>query len=73
VARVGELRNAYKILVGKPERDHAEYIVADRKIMRRPFEKFVDWRQCATFMLLFLPLYNNGSMPPDHELFKWPS
>jgi hypothetical protein len=35
-----------------------------------PYEKFVDWRQCATFMLLCLPLHNSGALPPVHELFK---
>jgi hypothetical protein len=32
---MGEIRNAYKILVGKPERkrDHAEYLGVDGKII----------------------------------------
>jgi hypothetical protein len=34
--------------------------------LRGPFEKFVDWRQRATVMLLCLPL-------PVHELSKWTS
>jgi hypothetical protein len=38
--------------------------------VRGPFEKFVDWQQCAAVMLLCLPLYNNGKLPPVHELFK---
>jgi hypothetical protein len=38
-----------------------------------PFEKFVDWWQCAVVMLLRLPVHNSGAMPPVHELFKRPS
>jgi hypothetical protein len=33
----------------------------------------VDCRQCATVMLLCLPLHYSGTLPPVHELFKWPS
>jgi len=33
----------------------------------------VDWRQCAVIILLCLLLYNSGSLPPVHELFKRPS
>jgi exosortase/archaeosortase len=28
----------------------------------RPFEKFVDWRQCAAVTLLCLPLHNSGAL-----------
>jgi hypothetical protein len=38
-----------------------------------PFEKFVDWWQCAAVMLLCLPLHNSGTVPPVHEIFKRPS
>jgi len=41
--------------------------------LRGPFEKFVDWWQCAAVMLLCLPLHNSGALPPVHELFKRPS
>jgi len=38
-----------------------------------PFEKFVDWWQCATVMLLYLPLHNSSSLVPVHELFERPT
>jgi hypothetical protein len=41
--------------------------------LRGPFEKFVDWRQCATVMLLCIERDNSGALPPVHELFKRPS
>jgi hypothetical protein len=41
--------------------------------LRRPFENFVDWWQCASVMLLCLPLHNSGVLPPVYELFKRPS
>jgi hypothetical protein len=37
-----------------------------------PFEKFVNWRQCAA-MLLCLPMHNIGALPLVHELLKRPS
>jgi hypothetical protein len=37
---------------------------------RGPFEKFVDWRQCAMLLLLCLHLHNSGALPPVHEIFK---
>jgi hypothetical protein len=39
-------------------------------LVREPFEKFVDWRQCAAVMLLCLPLHKSGALPSLHELFK---
>jgi len=41
--------------------------------LRGPFEKFVDWRQCATVMLLCLPLHNSDALPPVHKLLEQPS
>jgi hypothetical protein len=38
-----------------------------------PFEKFVDWVQCPTAILLCLPLHNSCALPAVHELFKRPS
>jgi hypothetical protein len=40
--------------------------------LRGPFEKFVNWRQCAAVMLLYLSGHNSGALPPVHELFIWP-
>jgi hypothetical protein len=37
--------------------------------VRGPFEKFVNWRQCAVVLLLCLPLHNSGALPLVHELF----
>jgi hypothetical protein len=40
VGRMGEVRNAYKILVGKPEeRDHSEDLSVDGRILKRILEK----------------------------------
>jgi hypothetical protein len=41
--------------------------------LRGPFEKFLDWRQCAAVMLFYLPLHNSGALLPVHELFNRPS
>jgi hypothetical protein len=41
--------------------------------LRKPFEKFVDWRQDAGVMLLCLPLHKSGALQQVHELFKRPS
>jgi hypothetical protein len=41
--------------------------------LRGPFEKFVDWWQCASVMQREEKQHKNGSLPPDHELFKQPS
>jgi hypothetical protein len=46
-------------------------------IVRGPFENFVDWRQCATVMLLCLPLHKSSALqtalvvapPPRKEFF----
>jgi hypothetical protein len=39
------MKIAYKILVGK----HLQHIGVNL-VIRGPFEKFVDWRQCANVM-----------------------
>jgi hypothetical protein len=40
------------------------------KQLRGPFEKFVDWRQCAAVILLPITQKTRGALPPVHELFK---
>jgi hypothetical protein len=35
--------------------------------IRGPFEKFVDWRECAAVR------HNSGAQPPVHKLLKRPS
>jgi hypothetical protein len=40
--------------------------------LQGPFEKFIDWWQFATVMLLCPPLHNSSMLPPVHELFKRP-
>jgi hypothetical protein len=40
-------------------------------VLKEPFLGWrCNWRQCAAFMLLCLPLHNSGALPPVHELFK---